>query len=150
MWVPSFLCRYSFCDIREDRPGKASLSKSCGCFITSFDPISLDQRSFQTPRKVSISLIQIVTRANSFICSLNGGVQDVMQHPWFSGVDWQALLDRRVTAPIIPNRTSAGDTTNFQKYGAQDTNDMPGIRSRDAFLQDQSRHDIYRHLFPDF
>ncbi|RHY77819.1 hypothetical protein DYB30_014234, partial [Aphanomyces astaci] len=35
-------------------------------------------------------------------CGPNGP-HDIMQHPWFAGIDWQALLDRRVEAPFRPN-----------------------------------------------
>ncbi|PWN28047.1 kinase-like protein, partial [Jaminaea rosea] len=34
--------------------------------------------------------------------NLAGGAQDIMRHPFFRGVDWDALLRREVRAPIVP------------------------------------------------
>ena len=45
-----------------------------------------------------------------------GGTAAVMKHKWFSGFDWDALLNRRLSAPIIPNLKDAEDTSNFDNY----------------------------------
>ncbi|KAI8619471.1 hypothetical protein BC830DRAFT_1053705, partial [Chytriomyces sp. MP71] len=33
---------------------------------------------------------------------LKGGINDVKRHPWFNGVDWQAMEDCKITAPYVP------------------------------------------------
>jgi len=45
-----------------------------------------------------------------------GGVEEVMMHSWFHGIDWDALYLRQVPPPINPNITSEGDTHNFPRY----------------------------------
>lgn len=32
------------------------------------------------------------------------------------GVDWQATYNRQIQAPIIPNVSGPGDTSNFEDY----------------------------------
>ncbi len=31
-----------------------------------------------------------------------GGVSDIMAHPWFSGIDFKALYDKKIPAPWVP------------------------------------------------
>ena len=50
------------------------------------------------------------------IGNLKNGAEDIKKHKWFKGVDWQAVLDMRVKAPIVPPTKHAGDTSNFEKY----------------------------------
>ena len=47
---------------------------------------------------------------------LKSGADDVMKHKWFTGFDFQALLDRKLESPIIPNVAGADDTTQFDAY----------------------------------
>lgn len=50
------------------------------------------------------------------IGNLKGGAEDIKKHKWFRGFDWEALLQRSVPAPIVPEVRSPGDTRNFDKY----------------------------------
>ncbi|XP_064393943.1 cAMP-dependent protein kinase catalytic subunit PRKX-like [Halichondria panicea] len=58
-------------------------------------------------------LVRDVTRR---LGSLKGGVDDVKQHKWFKGVDWDACLQRKIPPPIVPRVTHPGDTRNFERY----------------------------------
>lgn len=51
---------------------------------------------------------------------LKGGAEDVKQHRLFSGIDWKALLSKRVPMTYKPSIKSAGDTTNFNSYPDSD------------------------------
>lgn len=43
-----------------------------------------------------------------------GGAREVMAHPWFSGVDWNSLRDRRRSeAPFVPQLDDVYDTSYF-------------------------------------
>ena len=44
---------------------------------------------------------------------LKNGAQDVKDHPWFSTIDWVALLEKRVPPPIVPELRGATDTSQF-------------------------------------
>eukprot|EP01112_Ceratiomyxa_fruticulosa_P001789 TRINITY_DN1195_c0_g2_i1.p1 TRINITY_DN1195_c0_g2~~TRINITY_DN1195_c0_g2_i1.p1 ORF type:complete len:464 (-),score=68.51 TRINITY_DN1195_c0_g2_i1:327-1718(-) len=48
--------------------------------------------------------------------NLKGGANDVKQHKWFKGVEWDLLYYKRVVAPIIPEVEHEGDTNYFEKY----------------------------------
>lgn len=62
--------------------------------------------------------------------NLSGGANDVIRHPWFEGVDWHALLNKTIPAPIIPVQSHAGDSANFQKYDAFDITKMPALQQQ--------------------
>ena len=43
-------------------------------------------------------------------------MRDVKMHPWFNGLDWSQLLERRVRPPLLPNISNPLDTKNFDEY----------------------------------
>ena len=47
---------------------------------------------------------------------MRGGVQDIKNHPWFNGIDWNGLLAHTVPGPLNPGVVKDGDTHNFYKY----------------------------------
>jgi serine/threonine protein kinase len=51
---------------------------------------------------------------------LKGGTRDVKDHGWFQGVDWHAMLAKKVQAPWLPTVTNPLDTSNFDHYGEMD------------------------------
>ncbi|KAL4065350.1 kinase-like domain-containing protein [Scleroderma yunnanense] len=57
-----------------------------------------------------------------------GGPQDVLDHPWFRGVDWSALERREIKAPLIPHTSSLDDTRHFLHHPFPSLHDMPGLR----------------------
>ena len=68
--------------------------------------------------KASVSLINGLLQAKPAkrLGSLKGGVSDIKTHAWFDGFDWSALIERRLTAPIIPKIRSETDLSNFDDY----------------------------------
>ncbi|KAI6129166.1 putative cyclic AMP-dependent protein kinase catalytic subunit [Pisolithus thermaeus] len=74
-----------------------------------------------------------------------GGPQDILEHPWFRGVDWGALERREIKAPIIPHTTSLDDTRHFLHLPFPSLHDMPGLLKEEVSpLLHQ------RFQFPDF
>ncbi|KAI9593253.1 kinase-like domain-containing protein [Syncephalis fuscata] len=71
--------------------------------------------------------------------NLRGGAEDIRKHKWFRDVDWVALLNREIQAPIVPNSRHPGDTSNFEKYPE------PPYQTPDPHAPDP-----FRHLFRDF
>ncbi|KAF8754258.1 Extension Ser/Thr-type protein kinase [Rhizoctonia solani] len=59
--------------------------------------------------------------------NLGGGVEDVLLHPWFRGVDWGALERGEIRAPLIPQVLSASDTRNFSNLPLPASADIPGL-----------------------
>lgn len=48
--------------------------------------------------------------------NLKGGVKDIKDHRWFQELDFNALLNGRIVAPIVPDVKADGDTQNFEPY----------------------------------
>ncbi|XP_072534074.1 cGMP-dependent protein kinase 1a isoform X2 [Salminus brasiliensis] len=56
--------------------------------------------------------------------NLKNGVKDIQKHKWFEGFNWEGLRKGTLTPPIIPNVTSATDTSNFDSF-PEDNEDPP-------------------------
>ncbi|EIE77696.1 hypothetical protein RO3G_02400 [Rhizopus delemar RA 99-880] len=69
--------------------------------------------------------------------NLKGGADDIKRHKWFRTTDWHGLLNKTVRAPIIPAHSNEYDTSNFEKYSEETSNEQP-------------QGDPFRELFPDF
>ncbi|CAG8491661.1 12803_t:CDS:2 [Ambispora leptoticha] len=48
--------------------------------------------------------------------NLKGGSEDIKQHNWFKGVDWERLCRLEIEAPYIPQVSGDGDASNFDMY----------------------------------
>ncbi|GAA5878656.1 hypothetical protein JCM3774_000441 [Rhodotorula dairenensis] len=86
--------------------------------------------------------------------NLHNGAQDVMDHPWFEGVDWAAVERGEIRAPIIPTTTIPGDTSNFERFPACKLESMPGVlrsvSQRKYGYPPEYGPDPYGYLFPSF
>jgi CRP-like cAMP-binding protein/serine/threonine protein kinase len=58
--------------------------------------------------------------------SLSGGINDIINDPFFAGFDWEALKDTTMKSPYSPPVKDASDTSNFDEY-EEETN--PSIYS---------------------
>jgi len=47
---------------------------------------------------------------------LKHGAEDVKKHKWYTGFNFDDLIEYKCEAPILPNVTSDTDTTNFDHY----------------------------------
>lgn len=74
--------------------------------------------------------------------NLANGSQDVKNHYWFHGVQWEALSSKKIRAPIIPRIRSPDDTCNFADYPNADPESMPGLIGVDR----SDAKDPYKHL----
>jgi len=48
------------------------------------------------------------------------GPKDILNHPWFEGINWEKLEGRRYKAPYVPKIKDALDDSNFDDYGSED------------------------------
>lgn len=53
-----------------------------------------------------------------------------MAHPWFDGLDWEALRNREMEPPYKPTISSKMDTANFEEFD-DDQSSMPFARNTD-------------------
>jgi len=59
--------------------------------------------------------------------NLIGGPQDVLDHPWFRGVDWDALERREIRAPIVPHISASDDSRHYSHLPLPPLEDIPGL-----------------------
>ncbi|KAK3311823.1 kinase-like domain-containing protein [Apodospora peruviana] len=73
--------------------------------------------------------------------NISGGAARVKAHPFFEGVDWEAVAQKRYRGPIIPPIRYPGDAQCFDVYPEDDVN-------KEEYTSDlESRYDEY---FKDF
>ncbi|CCM02920.1 uncharacterized protein FIBRA_05034 [Fibroporia radiculosa] len=82
--------------------------------------------------------------------NLIGGPQDVLEHPWFRGVDWDALERREIRAPIIPHVTSLDDTRHFSHLPLPPAAEIPGLIKEEEPPALQQRFDPTAYQFMEF
>ena len=66
--------------------------------------------------------------------NLNGGIDDIIQAPFFSTVNWSELNSLSMPAPYIPPIKSSDDTSNFDNYDEE--NDVPAYTGSQEFFKD--------------
>ncbi|EIW85381.1 cyclic AMP-dependent protein kinase catalytic subunit [Coniophora puteana RWD-64-598 SS2] len=82
--------------------------------------------------------------------NMGGGPQDVLDHPWFRGVDWEALERCEIRAPIIPQTTSVDDMRHFLHLPYPSLDDMPGIHGEENPPTVHQRFDPCAYQFLEF
>ncbi|KAM9462075.1 cGMP-dependent protein kinase 1 isoform 2-T3 [Clarias gariepinus] len=81
------------------------------------------------PKKITknaANLIKKLCRDNPSerLGNLKNGVKDIQKHKWFEGFNWEGLRKGTLTPPIIPEVSSATDTSNFDSF-PEDNEDPP-------------------------
>ncbi|KAG6817077.1 hypothetical protein H0H87_012845 [Tephrocybe sp. NHM501043] len=105
----------------------------------TMDPLSRDLiRAFLNPDRTK--------RLGNMI----GGPQDILDHPWFRGVDWGALERREINAPIIPHTSSMDDTRHFVHQPIPSADEMPGLVKEEQPLALHQRFDPIAYQFLEF
>ena len=73
--------------------------------------------------------------------NISGGSQRVKAHPFFRGIDWEALYYRRVKGPIVPKLAHAADASNFDDYD-------PEPERQSVYTREMSKQ--YEEFFKEF
>ncbi|TCD60916.1 serine/threonine protein kinase, AGC [Steccherinum ochraceum] len=79
-----------------------------------------------------------------------GGSQDVLNHPWFRGVDWDALERHEIRAPIIPQVASVDDTRHFSRLPLPPADEIPGLIREEQPPALQQQFDPISYQFMEF
>ena len=45
---------------------------------------------------------------------VKGGAKMIKKHAWFKDMDWNALVEKKLTAPFVPDIKNDEDTSNFE------------------------------------
>jgi len=54
-------------------------------------------------------------RATKRLGVINGEAETIKNHPWFVGIDWNAMADNRYNAPFVPKVAHPRDYSNFKQ-----------------------------------
>eukprot|EP01115_Flamella_aegyptia_P001503 TRINITY_DN124955_c1_g2_i1.p1 TRINITY_DN124955_c1_g2~~TRINITY_DN124955_c1_g2_i1.p1 ORF type:complete len:134 (-),score=34.94 TRINITY_DN124955_c1_g2_i1:45-419(-) len=65
--------------------------------------------------------------------NLRDGATDVKKHKFFRGIDWDALANKQVKAPLVPDTDHEGDSINFEEYDEPDEDPWPVSDIEDPF-----------------
>jgi hypothetical protein len=73
--------------------------------------------------RVSEAAKDIIRTVNSScrLGNISGGAAKVKAHPFFAGIDWAAVYQKRHHGPIIPPIKYSWDTQCFEDYPEEDT-----------------------------
>jgi len=85
--------------------------------------------------KSLIKKLLVADLTKRFGC-LKGGATDIKNHKWYIGLDWAALFDKELVAPVIPTVQDEMDTSNFDPYpDSLEEAPLPVITGKDPFLE---------------
>jgi len=75
---------------------------------------------YKTPKYFSDEVADLVgsllcRRATKRLGVINGGAEQIKNHPWFHDIDWDALAKNRYNAPHVPKISSKRDYSNFKQ-----------------------------------
>ena len=105
-------------------------------------------RAHEIPSQWSIEAAdftnKLIRRKPSSRIGFTNGIIELKQHPWFSGFDWNALLNKKMRAPWVPPK---GDN-----YKGKNT-EFPASENQDvAFIEAERlvRRDTVQRLFEGF
>eukprot|EP00128_Syssomonas_multiformis_P004724 Colp12_sorted_trinity150504_noHs@10514 len=73
--------------------------------------------------------------------SSDDGGQQVMQHPFFAAIDWEALYNRQVAPPFKPRVMDENDVSNFD---SKFTTQMPVDSPCDSSMLSESVNDVFK------
>lgn len=90
------------------------------------------------PRKAQLFIAKLLTpNLSRRLGNLKGGAMDVMMDPFFNGVSWRQVLEKRVRAPYVPDLDRADDTHYFDDYNEESDNEAEDIvMTNDPFMND--------------
>lgn len=63
---------------------------------------------------------------------IDGGAKEIKRHPFFKEIDWDALFQKKIPAPIVPHLTNPADASNFEQPPPQMQYGTPYTKSMQA------------------
>ncbi|KAL1521216.1 hypothetical protein AB1Y20_022765 [Prymnesium parvum] len=77
----------------------------------------------------------LVTNPSTRLGCLKDGTNGVLQHPFFSEIDWVGLRAQRLPMPFVPKLKSDTDTSCFEQYESE----LSNVAQWDQFLNDAAQ-----------
>ena len=104
------------------------------------------KETLEFPSDIAISpeakdlLQNLICDSSVRLGSGENGVQRLMAHPWFKGVDWQNL--RKTPAPIRPIISAPDDTRNFDEFEDSEEEDVDAQVVDRSFKRQLDEQDV--------
>lgn len=103
-----------------------------------FQNICSSERSLVFSTKMETSHVNIIKKllvVNPVLRlgNLSGGVDDIINDPFFDSLDWNSIINRGARAPYIPTIDGQLDTSNFDEYEENDRI-VPYTGTQDHFI----------------
>lgn len=91
-----------------------------------FQNIIASDKTLQFPPKMDsqhmVLVKKLLTVNPSFrLGNISGGIDDIINDPFFSTLDWNSIISRQATSPYSPEVKSELDSSNFEQYDEDDT-----------------------------
>ena len=85
-----------------------------------FQNIVAAQKTLAFPPRMDPHHVGLIKKLLAFnpvfrIGNLSGGINDIINDPFYSTVDWAEIEERRAVAPYVPEIADALDTANFDE-----------------------------------
>lgn len=78
-----------------------------------------DKHGFEITKNAEDIISKLLSKdKNQRLGKLND-VDEVLSHPWFSEINLEDLLAKKITPPFIPQITNPDDTSNFDEKFSQ-------------------------------
>ncbi|XP_071798516.1 cAMP-dependent protein kinase catalytic subunit PRKX-like [Asterias amurensis] len=75
-----------------------------------------------------VQKLLVIDRTKRIGCLVNGS-EDIKNHDWFVGTDWDTVRRRQLKPPVVPTVSHDGDTQNFDKYEDDGWQDAEAVTS---------------------
>ncbi len=90
-----------------------------------FQNIVAAEKNLSFPPKMDPQLVAIVKKMLTVnpafrLGNLSGGIQDIINDPFFSTLDWNALRNRTLRSPYVPPIGDPLDSSNFDEYDEEE------------------------------
>ena len=79
----------------------------------------ITNKELRFPKKFNVSdeakdlLRKLLVKKQTERFGINGGFEEIKKHPFFKGIDFKALEEKKIEAPFKPSLEDAFDVTNF-------------------------------------
>lgn len=90
-------------------------------------------KHFSAEAKDLIRKLLTADRTKRLGC-LRGGATDIREHPWYARMDWSAVFNQSIPAPLVPRVKDEKDTSNFDDYPDSDEDTAARLAPKDAEL----------------
>ncbi|KAI9204729.1 kinase-like domain-containing protein [Polychytrium aggregatum] len=107
--------------------------------------ISWSSQIGSTSKDLLKHLIEMIPRKRFGAGHWPNETKEIKGHPWFAGVNWRSIEDKKIAPPFTPKVTGTEDISNFDKY-----NEPSSVLEAAKGNVGKSEDGLYDEVFKDF